>query len=115
MHQALRENNSELTVALLRKGADPRVETEGGQTAVIRAALASDRSFLRMVVEAGADVNAYSQVTGLSALCWSCRRGDLPTVSHILATPGVGRSVGTGWVGGGSRAEAGPGECGLRR
>ena len=51
LQKAVRENNSELTVALLRKGAPADAETEGGLTAIIRAVLNSDVSMLRMVVE----------------------------------------------------------------
>jgi len=76
---AIKRNDAELCVALVRKGAPPDAESAGGLTAVLRATLNGDRSFLRMLHEAGADVNVFSQRTGLSALCWACRRGDLPT------------------------------------
>jgi len=52
----------------------------GGLIPLIRAVLNSDRSFMRMLVEAGAEVNAFSVHSGLSALCWACRRGDLHMV-----------------------------------
>jgi hypothetical protein len=61
---AIRDNNQELTVALVRKGADFSVETEGGLTCVIRATLNGDRGFLRMLIEAGGNINAFSQKTG---------------------------------------------------
>lgn len=73
----MRDNNSELTVALVRKGANPNAESEGGLNGVIRATLNGDRSFLRMLVEAGADVNAFSVSNTLGtstghSLCHSC-------------------------------------------
>lgn len=51
LQMAIKDNNAELMVALIRKGAPPNAESVGGLTAVIRASLNGDRSFLRMLHE----------------------------------------------------------------
>ena len=89
LRKAVAANNTELMVTLVKRGAPPETETKGGLTACIRAVLNSDKSCLRQLVEAGADINYASQRTGYSALAWACRRGDLVMCHSVLESEGV--------------------------
>lgn len=54
----------------------------GGLTPMLRAVLNHDRSLVRVLAEAGADPNAFSNRSGLNGLCWACRRGDVAMVEQ---------------------------------
>lgn len=61
-------SSAEVTGLLLEAGADPRAETDEGETALHRAIAAYDTGRVRLLLEAGADPDLASRRTGMTPL-----------------------------------------------
>ena len=68
--------------ALLRQGADPNASSKNGTTALMMAI--RQPKVIRMLLDAGADVNAKDQTWGRSALMNAFRSGSIPAIDMLL-------------------------------
>lgn len=88
LHFACGAGCMEVVALSLRLGADPNIQDSGGHTPLYRVAneCASDAGpgLVRMLVRAGADVNACSGVTRATALHMAARRGYVGIADALL-------------------------------
>ncbi len=81
--QAVKNNNIELTTQLLKKGADPNIQNEYGNTALIWASCNDHIEMVRLLLEAGADPNIQNEY-GKTALIWASCKGHIEIVRLLL-------------------------------
>ncbi|HVV72641.1 MAG TPA: ankyrin repeat domain-containing protein, partial [Verrucomicrobiae bacterium] len=108
---ARKYGNSRTVKLLLQRGVDPNGTNTLGATALMAAAAASDPDSVRILLDAGADVNAKPIMSpdgfiwggGRSALMWAAFQGDQTVVRLLLKR---GAKVNDFTVGGGALAQA---------
>jgi N-acyl-D-amino-acid deacylase len=87
---ARKYGNSKTVKLLIDKGADAKESNERGLTPIQMAAVCGDLDSVKLLVEAGADVNDFTVVPDLGQLIvrtplgWAAYRNDVPTVRYLL-------------------------------
>jgi ankyrin repeat protein len=87
---ARKHGNSKTVKLLLDKGADAKEPNKRGVTPIQVAAACGDLDTVKLLVEAGADVNDFTAVSGVGAfnvrtpLGWAAYRNDVPMVRYLL-------------------------------
>src|SRR5262249_46716621 len=101
---ARKSGNSKAVKLLLEKGADAKERNARGINPIQVAAACGDLDTVELLVEAGADVNDFTAVTGVGAssvrtpLGWAAYRNDVPMVRYLLehkADPNIVTPIGT--------------------
>jgi ankyrin repeat protein len=82
--KAIKRNRTEEALALLRQGADVNLTIELEETPLICAAFAGNLEVAKVLVEAGAGVNAQSIPTRFSALLWAALKGYTEIVRLLI-------------------------------
>jgi len=70
---------------LLKAGADPNVDNEDGQTALMLSARTGDVAVARLLVERGADVNRRERFHDQSAVMWAAAEGHAGMVAFLVS------------------------------
>jgi ankyrin repeat protein len=73
-----------MTAKLLKAGADPKVARWNGETPLMIAAGAGSAEAVRLLLDAGVDVNGAEPKRGQTALMWAASEGHADVVSLLL-------------------------------
>ena len=85
---AARNGNAAVIAQLLAAGVapnDPRQAVNAGETPLMRAARAGQVDAVRVLADAGADIDAQENWNGQSALMWAGAEGHVPVVETLIA------------------------------
>jgi len=84
LHNAAFKGNAEICKILVQNGALTEIENKYGNKPLMFACYYGSLDCVRVLLDSGADVSAYSSKTGLTALHKACMQGNVKVVELLL-------------------------------
>lgn len=84
LHLATYEDHTKVAEALIEAGANPNHRTNYDSTPLISAAGRSSTEIVRMLIEAGADINIHHKTCQRSALYWAVTKNQTETAKLLI-------------------------------
>ncbi|KAF5005581.1 hypothetical protein FDECE_7988 [Fusarium decemcellulare] len=89
LSRAAEEGDEELAQRLLQSGADPNYQNKLLAPPIVIAALHENLEVLRLMIEAGGNVNSKDPQNQRTCLSWAAGRGGEHFISALLSVPGI--------------------------